>query len=245
MTQPTFSSPVQPTQSAVQTALRSFVASILPGVTLVAAQQNRVAEPKTGNFIVMTPLRFERLRTSVTSYEDAVFQGSISGTTLSVQALEGSLGVGSTIFGSGVLLNTTIVAVGANPQTWVVSPSQTTSGKMGAGRKTWEQGAELMVQLDFHSSNTSDAGDMAQTFTTMFRTEFAFDQFANQVPDTGVRPLYADSARQMPFINEAQQYEWRWVVEARLQVNDVVTLAMQFADSLVADLINVDATFPP
>lgn len=241
-----FVSPVAPTQSAIQAALSSFIASILPGVTVVAAQQNRVPEPSSPNFIVMTPIRAERVKTTENDYEDAVFQGTINGTTLSITALSGSVGVGSVVYGSGVAIGTMIVAPGQSSGLWSVSPSQHLSQRtMSAGRKTWTSENNYTIQLDFHSADTSSAGDMAQTFTTMFRTDFAFNQFASQSPDTGVRPLYADDAREMPFINESQQYEWRWVVEARVAVNDVVTLPQQFADSLLVDVISVDATFPP
>ena len=65
------------------------------------------------------------------------------------------------------------------------------------------------------------------------------------MPHYDVTPLHADDAKQMPFINENQQFEWRWVVEARVEVNDVVTLPTELGDSLAVGVISVDATFPP
>lgn len=237
---------ISPTQSNAQAMLRNFLQSILPSdVDIVTAQQNRVAEPQSSSFVVMTPIRFSRLRTNIDGYADATFAGVISGTTLSIDALQGTIGIGSIIFGSGVVPGTKVVALGNGPGIWSVSPAQSASGRMAAGVKQYEQGAELVVQLDFHSADTSVAGDIAQTVTTMFRTSFAVDQFRSQVPQYDITPLHADDARMVPFINEAQQWEWRWVVEARLQVNDVVTLPMQFADSLTVDVISVDATYPP
>ena len=63
-------------------------------------------------------------------------------------------------------------------------------------------------------------------------------------PLNGVVPLYADDPRQMPFINAESQYEWRWVLEAKLQVNQAVQIPQQFADSAVVDAISVEAEFP-
>jgi hypothetical protein len=228
--------------------LKSFLASILPSdVAIVTAQQNRVAEPQSPSFVVMTPIRFTRLRTNIATYADARFTGSISGSTLSVSNItSGTIGVGSTIFGSGVFANTRITGIGSLPDTWVISPIQNVSSRvLAAGTKTWEQGTELAVQLDFHSADTSLAGDYAQTVTTMFRSSYAVEQFASQTPAYDITPLYADDARMVPFINESQQWEWRWVVEARVQVNDVVTIPLQFADSLEVDVVSVEASYPP
>ena len=46
-------------------------------------------------------------------------------------------------------------------------------------------------------------------------------------------------------INDQQQYEWRWVVEAMLQANQVVSVPQQFADQVTVEIISVDASYPP
>jgi hypothetical protein len=61
----------------------------------------------------------------------------------------------------------------------------------------------------------------------------------------GVAPLHADDPRQMPFINDQSQYEWRWIIEACLQANQVVISPQQFADALEIGLIEVDSHYPP
>jgi hypothetical protein len=91
----------------------------------------------------------------------------------------------------------------------------------------------------------SDAGDMAVTVSTLLRDEYGANQFANQSPHYDVTPLYADDARQLPFINDQQQYEWRWVVEALLQANVVVSVPMQFADVVGIEVISVEAEYAP
>lgn len=52
-------------------ALRSFLLEIVPaGVEVVRGELNRVAEPRVADFIVVTPLFRERLRTNVDTYTD-------------------------------------------------------------------------------------------------------------------------------------------------------------------------------
>jgi hypothetical protein len=237
---------ITPTQSNAQAVLGAFLASILPSdVAIVTAQQNRIAEPQVPTFVVMTPIRFMRLRTNIQTYADVQFVGTISGTVLTVQSIAmGQVQVGQFLFGSGVAANSVITALGPSLGQFLVKPSQSAvSQVIGAGAKIWEQGAELTIQLDFHSADTSLAGDLAQTVSTLFRSEYAVDQFATSGFD--ITPLYADDPRMVPFINENQQWEWRWVLEARTQCNDVVSLPQEFADSLDVGIISVDATYPP
>jgi len=47
----------------------------------------------------------------------------------------------------------------------------------------------------------------------------------------------------VPFVNAESQYEPRYVVEAVLQVEQVVTSPVQSADTVTVQLYNVD--FPP
>lgn len=239
-----------PTTSNVLTALRSFLLAVLPsGTDVVTALANRVPEPRGTEFVVMTPIRSVRLRTNVDSSEDVKFTGSIAGATMTVTSVDfGVIDVGATVFGVGVADGTTITALGTGTGgagTYTVAPTQTvTPETLSSGAQSLEQGAEITVQLDFHSAGLG-ALDMAQTVSTTLRDPYGFEQFANQSPNYGVAPLLADDPKQMPFINESQQFEWRWVVEALLQANVVVGIPQQYADSVDVDVISVDATYPP
>lgn len=239
-----------PTQDDAVEALRKFLLAVLPdGVDAISGLINRVPEPSEGSFVVMTPTTFVRLRTNVDSAEDVRFFGSISGTTLTVTDDDfGTIAVGATLFGSGVAAGTKITAFGTGTGgdgTYEVSVSQTLSTRLlSSGAKSVEQGAMMIVQLDFHSANPSDAGDMAQTVSTLFRDEFATDHFAEQDPPVAT-PLYADDPRRVPFENDQQQYEWRWVVEVCMQVNQVVAVPQQYADAVEVELVSVDAVYPP
>lgn len=241
---------ISPTQSDVQAALRSFLLAVMPPNTdVVVAQQNRVPEPKCPNFVIITPTRFKRLATNIDESGDVSFLGSISGTVLSVEAMDmGTIAVGATLFGPGVSQNTTIVAPitgTGGVGTYSVSPAQNVpSGTMAAGVQSIQQNVELTAQLDFHSALTTTAGDMAQVFSTLFRDQYASTQFEGQSPNYGVSPLYCEDPAQRPFLNEAQQVEWRWVVDAYLQVDQVVTVPLQYADVLKVVAKSVDVIFP-
>jgi hypothetical protein len=91
-----------PNQSQVAAALVSFLRGILPGVEIIAGQDNRVPEPVGPDFVVFWPIRRRRIATNLDLYVDAVFTGNVSGTTLNIDfLLAGSLLVGSPVTGAG------------------------------------------------------------------------------------------------------------------------------------------------
>lgn len=242
---------VSPTQSNTLTAVRSFLLAVLPdGTDVVQGQQNRVPEPAPGtsNYVIMTPLRAPRLSTNVDAEDDVSFTGSASGAVLTVTDMEfGAIRIGAPLFGVGVADPTEITGqtfgdpggVGS----YTIKPAQDVSAEpMSAGVKTMTQATDFTVQLDFHGPA---ATDMAQVVSTTMRDEYAVGLFAAQNPNYGVSPLLADDPRQMPFINDQKQYENRWIVEARFQVNPVVVVPQQFADALSIEVISVDERFPP
>jgi len=59
------------TNDDILTALRTFILAVLPaGVEVVEAQDNRVAEPTSLDFVVITPPNRTRLATTVESWDD-------------------------------------------------------------------------------------------------------------------------------------------------------------------------------
>ncbi len=248
------------TQSNVLAALRSFLIAILPAtgsdgkpISVIAAQQNRVPEPAGSDFVIMTPLRRPRIETNVDTYEDAKFTGQIAGTLMTITYVypqfSGQIAVGSVIFGAGIAAGTVVTGLGTGEGglgTYTVSPTQSVaSTTLSAGTESIEQPTEMVVQMDVHSANVLDSGDMAQTISTLMRDTFATDFFAALAPPlNGIVPLLADDPVQRPFLNAEQQYETRWVVEARLQANPVITIPEQFADAADVGIVSVDANFP-
>ena len=221
------------------------------GVTIVAGQQNRVAEPANPFFVTVTPMRVDRLSTSVDAAADVKFEGSISGTTLTVSTVDtGVLSAGATIFGPGVTSPTTIIKQLTGPAggtgTYQVSPAQTVGAEtLSAGAKTITQNSEWTCQLDFHSPDTT-AGDFAMTVSTALRDAYGVDFFANlAAPLNGVVPLYADDPRQIFFVNDQNQFEWRWALDCCLQVDQTVVVSQQYSDSATVTLRDVTAVYPP
>lgn len=249
-----------PTQSNILAALRSFLVQVLPTtgpdgkpLDIILAQTNRIPEPSGDSFVTLTPLRFERIETNVDSYEDASFTGSIAGTTLAITAIDprfpdGAIEIGTTIFGVGIAAGTVVseILTGTGQiGTYKIAPAQTLSSRtLSAGVTRVQQASKATIQLDFHSADSSSA-DLAQTVTTLMRDEYATNQFANQSPSYDVTPLYASDARQMPFTNDQNQVENRWVVEAVLQANAVVKVPQQFSDAVAVDVISVEEAYAP
>ena len=242
---------LSPTQSNVQQAVRSFLLEVLPlqPAQVVAGQQNRAAEPQPGDFIVITPMAFTRLETNLDQSADVKFDGSITGNVLTVSDLFfGQVVPGATLFGTGVVVGTQVgAAMGTAGNVFQVSISQIAAPQaMSSGATSTTQGAQVTVQLDFHSANNTDAGDMAQTVSTLLRDSFGCDFFAAlPAPLNGVTPLYADDPHESPYFNENQQVEWRFVLSAEFFVNQTVIVPQQFADAVTVDVVSVLAEFPP
>jgi hypothetical protein len=237
---------LSPTQAQIQTALRSFLLSILPtGVDIIAAQVNRVPEPQNADFVLMTTLRRERIETNIDTYADCEFVGSIAATVLNVtQVAYGTINVGNQVFGSSVTANTVISGLGTGSGgigTYNISESQTISSRtLACGTEAILQPTKVAIQLDVHGPNSADN---AQIISTLFRDYYATQQFATSGYD--IVPLYADDPHQIPFINAEEQYETRYVIEAMLQVNQIVSnIPQQFAAQLSVTLDNVEAQFP-
>jgi hypothetical protein len=108
----------------------------------------------------------------------------------------------------------------------------TTPGDVNA-----EQGTRLTIQLDCYGA---DSGNWATMLSTLLRSDYGCTQLA---PDCA--PLYADEPRMLPLVDAEREYEQRWLVGAVLQYNPTTSTPMEFADTLDADLVNVDEQYPP
>lgn len=243
---------VTPTESQSLAALRAFLLAVLPdGNEVIKSQENKVPEPATPNFVLMTPTLMPRLATNVDSYADAVFTGSIAGDILTITAVQrGALEVGSKLFGTGIDSTTMIEGFDSGTGgtgTYVVTPAQTVASRtIAAGVKSLTQKFEWMVQLDVHGPNSANnAALIATTFRDEFATQFFTDIDTAIAPAGLISPLYADDPRQGPFINDENQYENRWIVQATLQIDQTVTIPLQFASGLTIEAVSVQERYPP
>jgi hypothetical protein len=232
-----------PTQSNIYAALRSFLLAVLPlGIEVVEALDNLVPEPKSADHVLMNKPMFARLSTNVDTFSDVAFTGSISGNTLTVTAVQfGNIAVGQVLFGVGVVAGTSISALGTGSGgagTYSVTSAQTVASTMlAAGSETLMQPTRVTVQLDVHGPNSADN---AQTISTLFRDDYAVQQFLTSGFD--VVPCYADDPRSVPFQNGEQQWETRYVVDAVMQVNQLIYgVPTQFAGALAVTIKNLAA----
>ena len=106
------------------------------------------------------------------------------------------------------------------------------------------QATQVTVQLDIHGPESSNT---VQIISTLFRDGYGCDKFTASGYD--VQPLHCSDPRQAPFLNESQQVESRWTIDAVMQANPVVTSPQDFAAALQLNPIGavkeVDAEFPP
>jgi len=247
---------VSPSQSDILKATGDFINSVLTvGPTnIVLGQENRVPEPLADDFVVMTPIGMPRLGTNLDEYLDCVFTGQINGTTLTVTAIDpnypGSIMPGNAmIFGSGIAANTTILrqltGTTGGIGTYLVSVSQSvTSQSMAAGIETLMQPTEVRIQVDIHGPNS---WNNAEIITTIFRDERGVLAFIGDNPPVSaqITPLFADDPRQMPFTNENQQVENRWIVVLHLEVNQKLSLPQQFAQQVEVSSIRDADSYTP
>jgi hypothetical protein len=228
---------ISPTQSDAQTALGAFLADLFPGGVIIAAQANRVPEPQSSNFILMSFLNFERNDTNFDTNQDVKMTGAIAGTVLTVSLVSiGTIYVGMPVFGPGVAAGTLISAqLSGTPGgagTYRVSISQTVASETISGGTLIVTTTYICtIQCDFHSADYT-AANWAQTFSNLFRDEYATTFFSKLSTGATISPLYSDDAAMRPFINAEQQYEWRWVVDAKLQLDQTVTIPLAYDDAV-------------
>lgn len=250
---------LSPTESQELTALRGFLVAVLPpGTPVIQGQVNRVAEPAAEDFVVFWPLRQARLSTNVVSFYDNELTGAITGAVLTVSALAhlaAPLSVG-TLLTDGtagqVAPNTVLGAQFTGPVggtgTYAVTPSQDLGVEtLYAGVRADLTPTEFTVQCDVHGPR---GADNARVIEELFRSEYGVDAFAaaealNGVPLYSVVPLYADEIRQMPFINAESQYENRYTLDLRVQINPIVSTPQDFATAIDATALPVDLVYEP
>jgi hypothetical protein len=248
------------TESQELSVLRAFLLTAVPlGVDVVRGQGNRVAEPTDADFVVFWPLRQSRLATNIAEYYDNVITGSIVGTTLTVGTIaksESPLSAGMLLTDgtAGQIASKTILGIQVSGSVggtgiYNVLPSQTLPAEtLYAGQTAYLTPVEWTVQCDVHGPNS---GDNARIIDTLFRSETGVNTFiasatALGLPtDYGVIPLYCDEARYLPFLNDQQQVEYRWVLELRMQINPIVSVPLDFATSIDVMALPADIVYTP
>lgn len=221
-----------PDRAAIQQVVGDFLTSILPpGMPIFLGQENRVPEPAASDFVIFTELFQIRLATNEDGYSDVAFIGNVSGNILTIVSVEfGEITVGSTLFGPTVTPYTTILEIVDDTCTLSKAQAEVASGSFAAGVEQLMQATELSFQIDVHGPNSANN---AQTISTLWRDARGTSYFHEVYPGV-MAPFYADDPRQTPFRNDQDQIEYRWTIDAKLQVNQTITAPQQFAAQLVA-----------
>lgn len=240
---------LSPTQSDVQKALREFLLNVLPaGIEVISADDNKVPPPSAQTYVEIRTLRGDRISTNVDESADVRFTASIDGPKMTVTSVQlGALAPGAAVFGVGVAIGTAIdsQASGTPGQEglYAVSVAQTLAPRtLSAGTKTVTESWLHVFQVDFHSVDLT-SGDMARVFSSLMRDDYATTFFAGKNP--AISPLHADEPRYLAFMNDQQQYERRWMVEAHVQADQTVAVPQQYMDAFDVTIVSVDATYPP
>jgi hypothetical protein len=119
--------------------------------------------------------------------------------------------------------------------------------RLSTNTETWDSDDNLVkdeaslkqgIQLDIYGPLS---GDWAATISQMFRSQRACEFFEAY----SATPLYNDDPHQAPLIDGEEQYEQRWTIDVYLQYNPTVSSPQDFADNVVVDIHEVDATYPP
>lgn len=231
-------------------ALRSFLTEILPPtVDIIKGEINRVPEPAGPDFVIYWPLSQDRLGTNYTTYQDIAFFGSVAGSVLTVTNV-----INGGPLTPGLILLDTLNAVQANSVlgnqisgtppgytgTYSITPSQTVAIEtIYEGIRFDQVAVDWTVQVDVHGPNS---GDNSRIIESLFRSEYGTENFVSSGYD--VTPLYAEAPKQTPFINQENQYEYRWSVMLCMQINPITSVAQQFANQLQVETIGVLETYP-
>lgn len=218
-------------EAAINQAIGDFVQAQL-GVPTVVGQTNRVPQPApNADSVVFWPLSRPRLSTNAEGLFDVKFTGSIAGSVLTVSAVQNGVIVASTaLSGVGIAPGTTIQSQSSGTPggvgAYAVSGSQTVGSEtMSASYIQLLEETELNYQIDVHGPNSADN---SQALAQLLWSNFAYDSLS----PSGVFPLYCEDPQQIPFMTAADQTVNRWIVRAKFQINPIVSIPQQFADSL-------------
>lgn len=241
-------------------------------IPIIRGQVNRTPAPKVQDYAVLWPLWRGRISFNVDVVADNIIAGSIASNVLTVTSVSstssgagfggfmfgvngfdapygiasvpGVVPVGLPLYGNGVATGCTILSqISGTPGgigTYSVSATpNVASGLFYAGTNTLWQPIETVIQCDIHGPISADN---AQRVTTLWWDQFAVSAFAAAGAD--ISPLYTSEPRQIPFVNDQDQWEERWSLELHMQANPLLTVTQQFADTLQLTVESVEATYP-
>ena len=227
------------TKSQQMTVIRSALLTMLPsGVEVVSGLDNRVPEPISTDFCILTPLSSQRLELNSTDFIDVYFSGAISDKTLTVSNVYyGTIAIGQRLFGANIPTGTYIVS-GTGPYT--ISKSLTiTEQPLASGYRVDTIPTANTFQCDVHGPNSFDN---ASIISGMFRSDWACERFDES--GLPIAPLYCSEPRQAAFRNGEQQIEERWTIDLTIQCNNrIISPQDYFDEANVTGIVAVDVFY--
>lgn len=241
--------PISITETAIFTALGNVLlqygltsaAGPNVQVPIVRGQINRVPQVAQDDFVEMWSISRDRLAMNIDDWLDNNFVGSITNNVLTVTQINvGPVPVGQPIYSNGITTGCTIVrqlmGITGDIGTYQTTPTAPISSQtIYAGTVAHMQKIEFTAQVDVHGPASADN---AVRITTLWRDQFTVSAFQDM--GVGISPLYSGDPKQMPFQNDQQQIEDRWVIDLRMQINPIVITTAQFADQLDATAVSVE-----
>lgn len=100
--------------------------------------------------------------------------------------------------------------------------------------------AQFSVQIDCYGDQSDQR---CAVIAAILRDEYATQSFRDAGYD--MQTLYAGDAQQLPLQDAQDQFLERWTFEAQIQINPLITLNQQTANTLHVGLIDVDVEYPP
>lgn len=121
-----------------------------------------------------------------------------------------------------------------------LAPLSTNVDSYTATEKSILRPAQFTVQIDCYGQLSQQR---SAAIAAILRDDFAAEQFAASGVD--MQTLYAGDAQQMPIETAQDQWLERWTFDVQLQINPVLTVAQESANTLTVDLVDVDVQYPP
>ena len=141
----------------IMTAVRAVLLHLLPpGVEVIRAYGNRVPQPVTPDFCVLSELRRERLSTNRDKDTDIRLVGGIDGETLVVTSGPALL-PGYTLYGAAVIAGSVVTGTLEQPGAYTVTPPQVVpaGSRIFAGRHAMLQPVDVVYQCDVHGLDSN------------------------------------------------------------------------------------------
>lgn len=121
-----------------------------------------------------------------------------------------------------------------------LTPLSTNVDSYTSTEKSILRPAQFTVQIDCYGQLSQQR---SAAIAAILRDDFSAEQFRASGVD--MQTLYAGDAKQMPIETAQDQWLERWTFDAQLQINPVLTVAQESANTLTVDLVDVDVQYPP